>query len=186
MSYHPHHHKYYVLDASAFYASIPFLSSDSTGDSSKNSSGTGNNKYYTTHAVLDEVKHIKSPYAAIQALLDSGNLQIIDPDQGSLEKASAAAIKTGDYRNLSQADISVIALALQLKTALVTDDYAAANAASVLGIPIKSALSAKGIKEIRRWISYCSACACTFSPNASYCPLCGNKLRRKYKKRSVI
>lgn len=134
----------------------------------------------TTQAVLDEVKHIKKSHSAIEALLDAGNLQVIDPDKSSIERAKTVAKMTGDYNELSQADISIIALALQLNVALVTDDYAVANVATTLKIPVESS-SSKGIKETRKWIAYCSACGRAFGPNAKECSLCGNKLRRKYK-----
>ena len=154
-----------MLDAGAFYAGIPFLSSS---------------RYCTTQAVLDEVKHIKRSYNAIGTLLDSGLLQVIDPDNNSIEKAAAAAKNTGDLQKLSRADISVIALALHLGLALVTDDYAVANVSAMLQIPIRSTLG-KGIKENRKWINYCSACGKMFGPNSKECRICGNTLRRKYK-----
>jgi endoribonuclease Nob1 len=155
----------YALDASAFYAGIPFLSSGS---------------YCTTQAIFEEVRHIKKSHGAIEALIDSGSLQLIDPDNGSIEKAKAAAKKTGDYQKLSQADFTILALALQLETTLLTDDYAVANVAAALKIPVESS-SSKGIRETRKWIAYCSACGKAFGPTAKECPLCGNKLRRKYK-----
>lgn len=154
-----------ALDAGAFYAGIPFLSSGS---------------YCTTQAVFDEIKHIKQSHDAIEALLDTGSLQVIDPDKDSIEKAGAAAKKTGDYQKLSKADLSIIALALQLKTTLLTDDYAVANVAVSLKIPVQSS-SSKGIKETRKWIAYCSACGRAFGPDTKECPLCGNRLKRKYK-----
>jgi UPF0271 protein len=153
------------LDAGAFYAGIPFLSSG---------------RYCTTQAVLDEVRHIKKSHGAIEALLDAGSLEIIDPESNSIERAKAAAKKTGDYQKLSKADFSIIALALQLGTTLLTDDYAVANVATSLKIPVESS-SGKGIKETRRWIAYCSACGRAFGPEAKECPLCGNRLRRKYR-----
>ena len=154
-----------ALDAGAFYAGIPFLSSGS---------------YCTTQAVFDEVKHIKKSHGAIEALIDAGSLQVIDSDKDSIEKAKVAARKTGDYQKLSQADFTILALALQLETTLLTDDYAVANVAAALKIPVESS-SSKGIRETRKWIAYCSACGKAFGPTAKECPLCGNKLRRKYK-----
>ena len=112
--------------------------------------------------------------------MDSGLLQVIDPDNNSIEKAAAAAKNTGDLQKLSRADISVIALALHLGVALVTDDYAVANVSAMLQIPIRSTLG-KGIKENRKWINYCSACGKMFGPNTKECRICGNTLRRKYK-----
>jgi UPF0271 protein len=152
-----------VLDAGAFYGGIPFLSSG---------------RHYTTQAVFDEVKHIKS--AAIEALLDSGNLQLADPEASFVSQVTAIAKKTGDFGKLSKADVSIVALALQLKAPLMTDDYAVANVATAMKIKVGSS-SGKGIKETRKWISYCSACGKAFGPQAKECPLCGNRLRRKYK-----
>jgi UPF0271 protein len=157
----------YALDAGAFYTGIPFLSSS-------------HKSYYTTRAVFEEVNHIKKSHGAIEALLESDTLQIVDPDRKSIEKVIAAAKRTGDYMKLSQADTSIIALALQLEIVLMTNDYAVANVASTLRIPVKST-AGKGIKETRKWIAYCSACGKAFGRNAMECPLCGNRLRRKYK-----
>jgi endoribonuclease Nob1 len=158
-------HFKYALDAGAFYTGLVFLSSAY--------------EYWTTQAIFDEVKHIKRSHGAIEALLESNTLQVLNSDRKNIDKVVAAARRTGDYQKLSEADISVIALALQLKIALVTDDYAVANVATTLKIPVKSVAS-KGITHTRRWIAYCSACAKAFGPNAKECRLCGNRLRRKY------
>ncbi len=153
-----------ALDASAFYAGIAFLSGS---------------KCVTTSAIFEEVQHIKA--AALEALVQAGNLQILDPDTKSIEAVSIAAKKTGDIVNLSAADISILALALERKVALASDDYAVANVAATLGIRIVAS-SGKGIREIRKHVAYCSACGKLFSPDKQECPLCGNKLRRRYKK----
>jgi UPF0271 protein len=156
----------YALDAGAFYSGVVFLSSAL--------------QYCTTHAILDEVKHIKKSHGAIEALIESNALQILNSDRESIQKVVAAARETGDYVKLSEADISIIALALQLGIMLVTNDYAVANVACTLKIPVKS-VAGKGITHTRRWIAYCSACGRAFGPNAKECRLCGNRLRRKYK-----
>jgi endoribonuclease Nob1 len=156
----------YALDAGAFYSGVVFMSSAS--------------RYCTTQAVLEEVKHIKKSHGAIDALIESNTLQIVNSDRKSIQKVVAAARETGDYAKLSEADISIIALALQLEILLVTNDYAVANVATTLKIPVKS-VAGKGIRQTRRWIAYCSACGRAFGPNAKECRLCGNRLRRKYK-----
>jgi len=152
-----------VLDASAFYAGTPFLSGK---------------ECYTTSMVLEEIKHIKS--AALDGLMDAGNLKVIDPEPRHATTVKKAAEKTGDLQRLSEADISVLALALQMKSALVTDDYALANVAATIGIKVSSS-SGKGITEVRKWTSYCSACGKAFGPKETECPLCGNRLKRRYK-----
>ncbi len=156
----------YALDAGAFYTGLVFLSSAY--------------QYLTTQAVFEEVKHIKKSHGAIEALLESNTLQIINSDRKNIDQVVAAARTTGDYQKLSEADISIIALALQLKIVLVTNDYAVANVASTLRIPVKF-VATKGIIHTRRWIAYCSACGKVFGPNAKECRLCGNKLKRRYK-----
>jgi UPF0271 protein len=130
-------HFKYVLDAGAFYTGLVFLSSAY--------------QYWTTQAIFDEVKHIKRSHGAIEALLESNTLQVLNSDRKNIDKVVAAARRTGDYQKLSEADISIIALA------------------------------SKGITHTRRWIAYCSACGKAFGPNAKECRLCGNRLRRKYK-----
>ncbi len=152
-----------VLDASAFYAGTPFLSGE---------------ECYTTSLVLEEIRHVKS--VALEGLLDTGNLKILDPDLNQISAAKKAAEKTGDVQKLSRADVSVLALVMQLRTMLVTDDYALANVAVTAGIRVCSS-SGKGLKEIRKWTSYCSACGRAFAPKETECPLCGNRLKRRYK-----
>lgn len=152
-----------VLDASAFYAGMPFLSGK---------------ECYTTTLVLDEIRHVKS--AALDGLMEAGNLKVIDPGPVHVKAVKKAAEKTGDLQKLSEADVSVLALALQLEGVLVTDDYALSNVAATIGIRISSS-SGKGIRETRKWTSYCGACSKAFGPKETECPLCGNRLKRRYK-----
>ena len=152
-----------MLDASAFYAGTAFLSG---------------RRCATSSAVFEEVRHIKS--AALNALMDAGNLSILDPGKEDVDAIIAAAKKTGDISKLSQADLSILALAKQEKTTLVSDDYAVANVAATIGIKVEMS-SGKGIKQKRMWISYCSACGKVYGPGAKECALCGNKLKRRYK-----
>ena len=154
-----------ALDASAFYAGIVFLS--------------GATRCVTTSAVFDEIKHVKA--AALDALVHAGNLQVLDPGRKSIDAVSAAAKKTGDVAKLSAADVSILALALERKAMLASDDYAVANVAATLGVRVVAS-SGKGIRETRRYIAYCSASGRAFSPEKQECPLCGNRLKRRYKK----
>lgn len=151
-----------VLDASAFYAGTAFLSG---------------RKCCTTSTVLREISHVKS--TALQGLIDAGNLQVLDPEPRHIGAVKKTAEKTGDLQKLSRTDVSVLALAVQLGAMLVTDDYALANVAATIGVKTSSS-SGKRLKEVRKWTSYCSACGKIFGPKETECPLCGNKLRRKY------
>jgi endoribonuclease Nob1 len=158
--------KEFVLDASAFYIGIPFLSDSIC---------------YTTNLVFEEVKHIKASYSALEALIYVGKLRVLEADESSLRKIIAIAKKTGDLSKLSHADISILALALQLHTpTLISDDYAIGNVATHLHIPIKS-VGNKGIVRVGKWVTFCRGCGKVYKSNIIICAHCGNKLGRKFK-----
>ena len=157
------------MDASAFYAGIPFLGS----------------KCYTTNEVFDEVKHIKKSQEALEALIDAGNLQILEPESSYLKDANELARKSGDIAKMSKADLAVLALALHFKRSrtdpiVVTDDYALANTAELAGIKVSYVMT-KGIRKVGRWVRYCSACGKSYGSEEKICKICGNRLRTKLK-----
>lgn len=156
----------YVLDANAFYAGLPL---------------TAFAKSYTTSLIFNEVQHLKSSYSLLEALVEADNLRILDPDEKSLRIVKKVITSSGDSSKLSAADISVIALAHQLKKTLISDDFAVGNAAMLLGISTKT-LGTKGIRHVRKWISYCYSCGRAYGPSTRECLLCGNRLKRRFKK----
>jgi len=102
-----------------------------------------------------------------------------------VKKVKQQAKKVGDYRYLSEADIQVLALALQLKTSgkdsiIVTDDYSMQNVANRLKIGFAS-LATFGIKFQFKWILYCPACHKKYPPDykPKTCKICGTELKRK-------
>lgn len=154
-----------ILDASAFYAGIPFASSE---------------KSLTTPDVFDEIKHIKKDHKAIEMILETKRLEIMTPESQYIKKVLFKSKATGDFQNLSKGDISVIALCLQLKGELVTDDFAVSNLARQLNLTVVPVMT-NGITRVANWIYFCSGCEKPFS-GISKCPLCGNKLSRKLSK----
>jgi len=151
-----------VLDASAFYAGIPFGSPE---------------KNYTTSLIFQEIKHIKKNYEAVSVLLNTRRLVITDPEPEYVNIVSSKAEETGDFQEISKEDISAIALSLQLKADLITDDFAVSNVSKHLGIAVMPVMT-KGISRIINWDYFCPGCKKTYS-KISECPLCGNKLKRK-------
>ena len=150
------------MDATAFYAGIPF-SSQST--------------HYVTTLVFDEIKHIKKNHDALQILIDSNRLLVRQPQADFQERVEKCAQKTGDIHSLSKQDISCIALSLELNTELISDDFAVLNVSNKLGINTIP-LMTNGIKVVGKWIFYCPACKKDFSDEKN-CLLCGNKLKKK-------
>jgi len=157
-----------ILDASAFYAGIPF---------------SGLLKYCTTGKVFEEIRHIKSSISAIEVLVQTGNLKVIEPEAKFINSARYAAKKSGDLIKMSEADLSVIALAFELRGSnplLITDDYAVANVGKLSNIQVSYVMS-KGITKVGTWLRYCSACGVVHRKNEIRCLTCGNKLSSKLK-----
>ena len=151
-----------VLDSSAFYAGIPFSSNESS---------------YITSLVYNEIEHIKKDHDAVQILIETKRLTINEPEDEFITASIDAAKKSGDFSNLSDGDISTIALSLQLGAELVTDDFAVSNVAKNLNIKVIPVMT-DGIKNVIIWKYYCPGCKTNFS-KVSECPQCGNRLKRK-------
>jgi UPF0271 protein len=156
----------YVLDANAFYLGLSFLAFT---------------KSYTTSLVFDEVRHLKGSYSLLETLVETDNLMIVNPDEVYISRVRAVAIKSGDSVRLSKSDISVLALAYQLKKPLISDDFSVENTAKLLRISILP-LGTSGIKHIRKWISYCRTCGKCYGSYFTECLICGNKLKRRFKR----
>ena len=157
-----------VLDATAFYAGMPFSSNDS---------------FMTTSVVYQEIQHIKAKQGILDILQQTNRLQVRDPEKDTITIVNGIAEKTGDSQIISEQDVSIIALALENKIDLITDDFAVTNVANQLGIKTSS-LMTQGIKVVGKWISYCSVCGKEFSKGKE-CPICGSKLNRKLVKKSI-
>jgi len=151
-----------ILDASAFYAGVPFRSSHDC---------------YTTSLVYDEIKHIKKNHDALGTLLETNRLKIREPDKESTKTAIMAAKDTGDFPQLSKQDISIIALCIEMNGEIISDDFAISNVAKNLGLKI-SPIMTQGIKDVGKWIHYCPGCR-TNHTNKKECPMCGTPLKRK-------
>ena len=151
-----------ILDASAFYAGVPFGSPV---------------RSHTSRLVYEEIKHIKKSHDALGILLDTGRLQVREPDGASVDAALRAARRTGDILQLSRQDISIIAMGIEMKGEIVTDDFAVSNVARSLGLKASPVMT-RGITDVGRWVHYCPGCR-TNHTGTSECPACGTRLKRK-------
>lgn len=153
-----------VLDASAFYAGIPFASPD---------------RHRTTPNVLDEVRHIKAGYGGVDTLIGVGRLTVMEPSSDAVHKTRQVAKDAGELGELSDADISVIALCVEHSGRLVTDDYAVSNVAKLLGINVVPVMT-EGTRRLKRWTRYCPSCKRNMH-SESKCGVCGGEARRRPK-----
>ena len=151
-----------ILDASAFYAGVPFRSSSDC---------------YTTTLVYDEIKHIKKHHDAIGTLLETNRLKIREPSKESIQDAVNASKNTGDFPQLSKQDISIIALCIEMNGEVISDDFAISNVIKNLELKV-SPIMTRGIKDVGKWIHYCPGCR-TNHTNEKECPVCGTPLKRK-------
>lgn len=151
-----------ILDASAFYAGIPFGSADDC---------------YTTSLVYEEIKHIKKNQDALGTLLETNRLKIMDPDKESINAAIVSAKETGDFPQLSKQDISIIALCINLKGEIISDDFAITNVAKNIGLKI-SPIMTNSFQDVGKWVHYCPGCRTNYTTGKE-CPMCGTPLKRK-------
>lgn len=161
--------KIHVLDSTAFFAGIPFQ---------------GEGRYYTTYHVLDEVRG-----RSIGAQLIHSRVQVTEPSKESIQKVKEASARTGDLKSLSEADISILAVTLDLvsskrdqEVVLVTDDFAVRNVGEGLGLNLSETSIRGGEWKQITWITYCKGCGKEYTdPKGTVCAVCGTKLSRKPK-----
>ena len=155
-----------ILDASSFYAGVPFSSM---------------NEFFTTPLVYDEIKHIKKNHDALETLLGTNRLKIREPNQQSINRAIEISKKTGDFQQLSKQDLSVIALGIEMSGQVITDDFAVSNVVKNLGLKISSIMT-EGISDVGKWIHYCPGCRSNHK-SGKECPSCGTPLKKKLLKK---
>lgn len=160
-----------VLDTSAFIAGFdPFLISG---------------EQYTVPKVKEEVAKNSMAGLRLKTAEESGKLQVKTPDKAFIDKAKASAILVGDKFFLSETDLQILAIALELKTQgrsvlIITDDYSIQNVANEMGIEFTS-LATFGIRLHLQWLRYCPACHREYPADCKTtdCAVCGTKLKRK-------
>lgn len=140
--------------------------------------------YITTPIVIGEFRDMRSRLLMENAL-SQGILSIQEPEKETLEQVESL-VRSKGFDRLSKADLSLLALALDLKKQgkefiLITDDYSIQNFAKMLKIHFEAAMRGK-IEAVIGFSLFCTGCGKkTFFPdsNAKKCPDCGSSLRRK-------
>ena len=167
-----------VLDTSAFIAGFDPLAIPE--------------RQYTVPEVRRELAKGSMPWIRFKAAVENGELTIRKPKDSFTQEILQASKKVGDMRYLSEADLQVLALALELKDRgfsplIVTDDYSIQNVANKIDVEFTSLLTF-GIKLRFKWILYCPACYRKYPPDYKFkiCEVCGTELKRKPKKKSHL
>lgn len=154
----------YVLDSSAIFSGhIP------------------SGQCFITPQIESEIRDINS-LKMLSSYISSGIVNVRESSKSSQNEVEITIARTGD--SLSPADISVLALALDLKATVVTDDYGIQNTASELGL---EAISAKteGIDSRFEWGLKCTGCGKKYpSGKKMSCEICGSPLKKYIRRRS--
>lgn len=124
--------------------------------------------------------------------VESGKLKVRTPKKIFANRVKASAKLVGDAFFLSEADLQVLALALELKTrgyspSIATDDYSIQNVANQMNIKFTS-LATFGIRFRLRWIRYCPACHKRYPADYKHnrCEVCGTELKRKPLRKKLL
>ena len=151
----------FVLDSSAFIGG--FLPEE--------------DEYFTVHEVIDEVEDDQSK-ERFSYFLSSGKITIKEPNSELVKDVTEKAQATGD--KLSITDIKLIALAIELKSSIISEDYGIQNVSSMANVKSKS-IRESGIKKIINWEYYCMGCRKIYSKDKKTCQDCGSIIKRRPK-----
>jgi len=113
-------------------------------------------------------------------LLLATSIRVFHPSKKSIDRVTKEAESTGDLARLSDTDMEVLALALELGYELVTDDYSIQNLARTIGVPCRG-MEQKGISKVVEWQAKCTGCGKLLRIDQKICDVCGHpsKTRRK-------
>lgn len=160
-----------VLDTSAFIVGYDPLSNSHTA--------------YSVPEVAQELSLSGMARTRFETAVESRRLIVKAPSEDSSRRISQESSNLGEKYVLSEADLMILALALDLRNegaepAVVSDDYAIQNMAERLGLRYMP-LGTFGISYGFKWILYCPACFRRFPGDYSNkdCSICGTPLRRK-------
>ena len=142
----------------------------------------------TVPKVEEEIKANSMTWVRFKTAVENGKLKVKTPSEEFLNRVKASAITVGDSFFLSETDMQILALALELKAAgynpqIVTDDYSIQNVATQMGIEF-AALATFGIRRLLEWVRYCPACHREYPADygSTKCTVCGTELKRKPRK----
>lgn len=128
----------------------------------------------TVPEVLTELRrHGMTPQ--LEAILAT-QVTVSSPSPEAIARVRSVATSTGDLHRLSRTDIALLALALDIRGTLVTDDYSIQNVSQALGIPFETVME-RGIREQWTWSYRCTGCGKPWTEWHEECPTCGAELR---------
>ena len=145
-----------VLDSSAFFSM----------------DGLPEEEHVCPPGVIKELEKYKDPRLSLWGDM----IRVSDCSAESMDRVKEAATKSGDIGRLSPVDMTVIALALDVKGTIWSDDYSIQNVARILGLGFKP-IGMKGIQKVVKWNYQCIGCHKWYKEKMSECPICGSPMK---------
>ncbi len=142
----------------------------------------------TVPLVEDEISENSIARVRFRMAIEGGKLKIKPPSEKYVSEVKTSAKKVGDAFFLSETDMQLLALAMELRDTglnplIITDDYSIQNVATQINIKFAS-LATFGIRRLLKWVRYCPACRREYPADYSStkCTVCDTDLKRKPRK----
>ena len=90
-------------------------------------------------------------------ILEAARINWISPSANAIQESTILARKTGDLDGLSETDLHLLAVAIELDGHMHTDDYRLQNLCGSVGIKW-SPVETEGISEVWNWEIRCIGC----------------------------
>ncbi|MBI2077355.1 MAG: hypothetical protein HYT80_03145 [Euryarchaeota archaeon] len=133
----------------------------------------------TAPEVVAEVRPGGATGRRLEQMLAAGLLVVAATPEGRM-KVQAAAKKAGSLARLSEADVSILALSVDLAGSgeLLSDDYTVLDVAKRLGIAARP-VTKEGIGKTKDWAARCRGCGRRYGAGAAgtVCRVCGAEVR---------
>lgn len=135
--------------------------------------------WVTTNEAAHEVSPGGRDARRFQEWQDLG-LELRSPMPDSEDRVDEVAMQAGNLGRLSVADRSLLALALEVRGVLITDDHTMLDVAERLGLESMT-VNADGIDATVDWKPRCSGCGKWFDamPKGDECLICGSPVKSK-------
>jgi len=147
---------------------------------------------YTVPMVEEELSTNSMAILRFRMAVENEKMKVKTPSNECLDMVKGTSKTVGDMLFLSEVDMNVLALSLELKSMgyrplIVTDDYSIQNVANQMGIEFASLITF-GIRYKLHWTLYCPACYRKYPSDhkSKLCNVCGNVLKRKSLRKTLI
>lgn len=130
---------------------------------------------YVTPKVMNEISEGGRWYKKFQRMR-AGGMQVVSPSGSCIEQVKKQAKRTGDHLRLSETDVEVVALAIQMDGTILTDDYSIQNIAKSMNIDYQG-VAQEEIDEEYEWNYRCEKCGRWYKEEKEECKICGGDIK---------